>query len=66
MSEVESTDRKILALLAEDGRMSLTDLGKATGLSTSAVHQRVKREGVVWTRRKREVQRRGIHDRTAS
>ena len=42
-SEVEPTDRKILALLAEDGRMSFTDLGKATGLSTSAVHQRVKR-----------------------
>ncbi|KRE99171.1 AsnC family transcriptional regulator [Nocardioides sp. Soil777] len=40
---MESTDRKILALLAEDGRMSFTDLGKATGLSTSAVHQRVKR-----------------------
>ena len=30
-------------LLAKDGRMSYTDLGKATGLSTSAVHQRVKR-----------------------
>lgn len=41
--EVESTDRKILSLLASDGRMSYTDLGKATGLSTSAVHQRVKR-----------------------
>jgi len=40
---VESTDRKILQLLASDGRMSFTDLGKATGLSTSAVHQRVKR-----------------------
>jgi Lrp/AsnC family leucine-responsive transcriptional regulator len=40
---VESTDRKILRLLAGDGRMSFTDLGKATGLSTSAVHQRVKR-----------------------
>lgn len=36
-------DREILALLAADGRMSFTDLGKATGLSTSAVHQRVKR-----------------------
>ncbi len=36
-------DRKILRLLADDGRMSFTDLGKATGLSTSAVHQRVKR-----------------------
>jgi Lrp/AsnC family leucine-responsive transcriptional regulator len=42
-SEIEATDRKILQLLAGDGRMSYTDLGKATGLSTSAVHQRVKR-----------------------
>ena len=42
-SEVEAKDRKILSLLAEDGRMSYTDLGKATNLSTSAVHQRVKR-----------------------
>ncbi len=32
-----------MSLLAEDGRMSFTDLGKATELSTSAVHQRVKR-----------------------
>ena len=40
---VEDTDRRILGLLAADGRMSFTDLGKATGLSTSAVHQRVKR-----------------------
>ena len=40
---MEKTDRQILRLLAEDGRMSFTDLGKATGLSTSAVHQRVKR-----------------------
>ncbi len=40
---VEKTDRRILGLLADDGRMSYTDLGKATGLSTSAVHQRVKR-----------------------
>jgi len=30
-------------LLVADGRMSYTDLGKATGLSTSAVHQRVRR-----------------------
>jgi Lrp/AsnC family leucine-responsive transcriptional regulator len=42
-TDLESTDRKILELLARDGRMSFTDLGKATGLSTSAVHQRVKR-----------------------
>ena len=41
--DTEDTDRKILLLLAEDGRMSFTDLGRATGLSTSAVHQRVKR-----------------------
>jgi len=40
---MEELDRRILALLAADGRMSFTDLGKATGLSTSAVHQRVKR-----------------------
>ena len=40
---MEKTDRQILRLLAADGRMSFTDLGKATGLSTSAVHQRVKR-----------------------
>lgn len=41
--EPEGIDRLILELLASDGRMSFTDLGKATGLSTSAVHQRVKR-----------------------
>lgn len=40
---MEETDRTIVSLLASDGRMSFTDLGKATGLSTSAVHQRVKR-----------------------
>ncbi len=42
-TDLEGTDRRILELLAADGRMSYTDLGKATGLSTSAVHQRVKR-----------------------
>ncbi|KAB8162039.1 MULTISPECIES: Lrp/AsnC family transcriptional regulator [Streptomyces] len=36
-------DRRIVELLVRDGRMSYTDLGKATGLSTSAVHQRVRR-----------------------
>jgi Lrp/AsnC family leucine-responsive transcriptional regulator len=40
---VEDTDRAILRLLLADGRMSYTDLGRATGLSTSAVHQRVRR-----------------------
>jgi Lrp/AsnC family leucine-responsive transcriptional regulator len=40
---VEDLDQRIIALLAADGRMSFTDLGRETGLSTSAVHQRVKR-----------------------
>lgn len=40
---VEELDRHIVELLVADGRMSYTDLGKATGLSTSAVHQRVRR-----------------------
>jgi Lrp/AsnC family transcriptional regulator, leucine-responsive regulatory protein len=43
MADLESVDRQICQLLAADGRMSFTDLGKETGLSTSAVHQRVKR-----------------------
>lgn len=43
VGDVEKIDRQIVELLATDGRMSYTDLGKATGLSTSAVHQRVKR-----------------------
>ncbi|MQS02674.1 Lrp/AsnC family transcriptional regulator, partial [Streptomyces alkaliterrae] len=40
---MEQLDRQIVELLVKDGRMSYTDLGKATGLSTSAVHQRVRR-----------------------
>ena len=40
---MEDLDRRLVGLLLADGRMSYTDLGKATGLSTSAVHQRVKR-----------------------
>ncbi|WP_342373563.1 Lrp/AsnC family transcriptional regulator [Propioniciclava soli] len=40
---MESTDQQILSLLARDGRMSFTDIGKATGLSTSAAQQRVRR-----------------------
>jgi Lrp/AsnC family transcriptional regulator, leucine-responsive regulatory protein len=39
----DDLDRRIAALLAENGRMSYTELGKATGLSTSAAHQRVRR-----------------------
>jgi Lrp/AsnC family leucine-responsive transcriptional regulator len=40
---VEDVDRRIVELLSEDGRISYTDLGKALGMSTSAVHQRVRR-----------------------
>ena len=40
---MEDTDREIVRLLTRDGRMSYTDLARATGLSTSAVHQRVRR-----------------------
>src|SRR4051794_3740738 len=43
LRNVEETDREIVRLLARDGRMSYTDLARATGLSTSAVHQRVRR-----------------------
>ncbi|HET7397119.1 MAG TPA: Lrp/AsnC family transcriptional regulator [Intrasporangium sp.] len=40
---MEELDRRLVELLVADGRMSFTDLGRATGLSTSAVHQRVRR-----------------------
>jgi len=40
---VEETDRKILSLLCQDGRISFTDLSRETGLSVSATHQRVRR-----------------------
>jgi Lrp/AsnC family leucine-responsive transcriptional regulator len=42
-SDLDDLDRMVLRLLAEDGRRSYTDLAKDTGLSTSAVHQRVRR-----------------------
>jgi Lrp/AsnC family leucine-responsive transcriptional regulator len=40
---VEETDRKIIALLCRDGRISFTELSRQTGLSVSATHQRVRR-----------------------
>jgi Lrp/AsnC family transcriptional regulator, leucine-responsive regulatory protein len=40
---VEKTNRKILTLLAGDGRMSFTELARQTGLSVSAVQQRVRK-----------------------
>jgi len=43
VEDLPDLDRRIVRLLSEDGRMSFTDLGRATGLSTSAIHQRVRR-----------------------
>ena len=40
---MESIDRQILSLLSNDGRMSYTDIGRETGLSTTAAQQRVRR-----------------------
>ncbi|HVB27225.1 MAG TPA: Lrp/AsnC family transcriptional regulator [Mycobacteriales bacterium] len=40
---MEQTDKQLVQLLARDGRTSFTDLAKATGLSVSAIHQRVRR-----------------------
>jgi Lrp/AsnC family leucine-responsive transcriptional regulator len=40
---MERIDQHILALLAREGRMSYTDIGRETGLSTSAAQQRVRR-----------------------
>ena len=39
----DDIDRKILMLLQQDGRIAFSDIAKETGLSTSALHQRVKR-----------------------
>ena len=40
---MEATNKKILELLAADGRLSFTELARQTGLSVSAVQQRVRR-----------------------
>ncbi len=40
---LDDVDRRLLDLLAGDGRRSYADLARDTGLSTSAVHQRVRR-----------------------
>ena len=50
MTDVEEIDRKIVSLLARNGRMSFTELARQAGLSVSAVHQRVRRleqDGVI-------------------
>jgi Lrp/AsnC family leucine-responsive transcriptional regulator len=43
LAAVEDINRQILRLLAEDGRLSFTELARHTGLSVSAVQQRVRR-----------------------
>ena len=40
---MEDIDRQIIGLLCADGRMSLADIARETRLSTSALHQRVRR-----------------------
>lgn len=40
---MEEMDRAIVRRLCADGRTSFTDLARETGLSVSAVHQRVRR-----------------------
>lgn len=42
-SGTEDIDAQIVAALAADGRLSVTELGKRVGLSSSAAHQRVRR-----------------------
>ncbi|WZB71148.1 Lrp/AsnC family transcriptional regulator [Achromobacter xylosoxidans] len=39
---MDDIDRKILAELQRDGRLSLTDLGERIGLSLSPCHRRVR------------------------
>ena len=50
MSELDAIDRRILALLQHNGRLTMTELGEQVGLSTSPCSQRVKRleaQGVI-------------------
>lgn len=40
---MDSTDRKIISLLAEDARRALSDIGTRVSLSPSAVNERIRR-----------------------
>ena len=40
---MDDIDRKIVGLLAEDGRRSLADIGAVVSLSPSAVNERIRR-----------------------
>ncbi|MEY9559049.1 Lrp/AsnC family transcriptional regulator [Sinorhizobium fredii] len=42
-SAVDATDRKIIGILADDARASLTDIGASVDLSPSAVNERIRR-----------------------
>lgn len=42
-ADLDAVDLQLVRLLVEDGRRSYADLARATGLSTSAAHQRVRR-----------------------
>ena len=41
--KLDETDRKIIEILQEDGRISMKDLGKLIGLTSPAVSERIKR-----------------------
>ena len=41
--KLDETDRKIIEILQEDGRISIKDLGKLIGLTSPAVSERIKR-----------------------
>ena len=43
MSEIDSIDRRILDLLQQDGRLTMTELGERVGLSTTPCTERVRR-----------------------
>jgi Lrp/AsnC family leucine-responsive transcriptional regulator len=43
LSNIDSTDRAILALLQRNARMSNAEIGRRIGLATSAVHQRIRK-----------------------
>lgn len=52
--ELDDTDRRILALVQKDASLAQAEIGKRIGLSTAAVHERVKKleaAGVIrrWT-----------------
>jgi Lrp/AsnC family leucine-responsive transcriptional regulator len=52
--ELDDTDRRILALVQKDASLAQAEIGKRVGLSTAAVHERVKKleaAGVIkrWT-----------------